>query len=521
MASQALREELNCSLCLDIYTNPVMLSCGHSYCQECIGAVLDAQEASGGYLCPECRTAFPNRPALLRLRKLCNIVEHFMCKQEVHGDETVRCSYCIDFPAVAVKTCLLCEASLCEKHVKIHSTSAEHVLVEPMAAPKSRKCPIHMEPMKYYCLDDNTCICVSCCLVGEHRGHNVDLLEDACAKKRDVLTKALEKLASEKHKTDNRVLNLEKQARKVQERASGIKDNVTELIDDIIKQVRVIQETVLGEIMRHEKEVSMQISGLIQQLEIEKESMSIKMQDTEHVCNMTDPMSLLDGCKSLSVETADAHQKEAEEREDICPNLDEVFLSLVLQKRLQDFSFNVYDMEVNGEFNVPELTEILLDVHTAGDHIVLSEDCKKATKTDKSQPNRNTTVKHFQVLSTESFSSGSHYWEVDTSESMDWKVGVSYYESPNVFVFASDAWYLCKSDGGLCALHKDKLINIDPGTPVKRLGIYLDYESGRLSMYEVLDAIRHLHTFRSKFPGPLFAAFIVKNGCIRIISNTE
>ncbi|XP_068100488.1 histone lysine acetyltransferase CREBBP-like [Hyperolius riggenbachi] len=75
MASKKLREELLCSICLDIYTDPVTLRCSHSFCRVCIATVLDTQKGSHHYKCPECRTKFPKRPTLGRNRKLCNIAE--------------------------------------------------------------------------------------------------------------------------------------------------------------------------------------------------------------------------------------------------------------------------------------------------------------------------------------------------------------------------------------------------------------------------------------------------------------
>ncbi|OCT58411.1 E3 ubiquitin-protein ligase TRIM39 [Xenopus laevis] len=75
MAAADLRDELNCSICLSIYTDPVMLPCGHNFCQGCIGKALDTQEGSRSYSCPECREEYQERPALNRNRTLRNIAE--------------------------------------------------------------------------------------------------------------------------------------------------------------------------------------------------------------------------------------------------------------------------------------------------------------------------------------------------------------------------------------------------------------------------------------------------------------
>uniref|UniRef100_A0A8C5M6J8 Uncharacterized protein n=1 Tax=Leptobrachium leishanense TaxID=445787 RepID=A0A8C5M6J8_9ANUR len=173
MASADLRDELTCSICLNIYTDPVTLTCGHSFCRTCIEEALGPNERPGAYRCPECRAEYKGRPALEKNRKLSNIAETYRSSHPEQEDMGIPCTYC-DSPVPADKTCLLCETSLCEKHVKKHSKSAEHVLMEPTASLENRKCPIHKKVLEYYCLKDSTCVCVSCCLIGEHRGHQME-----------------------------------------------------------------------------------------------------------------------------------------------------------------------------------------------------------------------------------------------------------------------------------------------------------------------------------------------------------
>eukprot|EP00239_Pterosperma_sp_CCMP1384_P001880 CAMPEP_0197850196 /NCGR_PEP_ID=MMETSP1438-20131217/14600_1 /TAXON_ID=1461541 /ORGANISM="Pterosperma sp., Strain CCMP1384" /LENGTH=165 /DNA_ID=CAMNT_0043463229 /DNA_START=521 /DNA_END=1015 /DNA_ORIENTATION=+ len=54
----ALAYELECSICQDIYTEPVTLHCGHSYCRSCILRF----QARGGSNCPDCRCSFVEIP---------------------------------------------------------------------------------------------------------------------------------------------------------------------------------------------------------------------------------------------------------------------------------------------------------------------------------------------------------------------------------------------------------------------------------------------------------------------------
>ncbi|XP_073423491.1 E3 ubiquitin/ISG15 ligase TRIM25-like isoform X1 [Dendrobates tinctorius] len=294
MASAVLREELECSICLTLYTDPVMLRCGHNFCRVCIDRVLDTHDDSGVYSCPECREEFQERPTLMRNITLCNVAERFRSTQ-THQEEItgIYCTYCIHCLVPAVKSCLLCEASLCDHHLRIHSKGAEHVLTDPSTSLETRKCSVHKKILEYYCTEDAACICVSCSLAGEHRGHRVEMLEEASEKKKKKLRNVLQELITKRKKTEERVLSLEEQRRKVKEKSSGEAKRVTALFIDIRRRVDDLEKKVLSEISRREEMVSLSLSDVMQKLEKKKDELSRKMRDIEELCNMTDPLTFL------------------------------------------------------------------------------------------------------------------------------------------------------------------------------------------------------------------------------------
>ncbi|XP_068122530.1 E3 ubiquitin-protein ligase TRIM8-like [Hyperolius riggenbachi] len=155
MASADLSEELECPVCLAIYTDPVTLRCGHNFCRVCIDRVLDLQKRSGGYSCPECREEYKERPGLQTNIALRNIAERFLKKV------IVRCTYCVDSPVPAVMSCLHCDASLCDKHLRVHSKAPEHVLCAPTTSPETRKCSVHKKNLQDYSTEDASCVTVS------------------------------------------------------------------------------------------------------------------------------------------------------------------------------------------------------------------------------------------------------------------------------------------------------------------------------------------------------------------------
>ena len=77
--------------------------------------------------------------------------------------------------------CLKCEVSMCKEHLKPHMELPAfrgHPLVEPHADLRVRRCPQHEEAFRYYCVEEQVCLCSSCIIVGEHSGHTIKTLKD-------------------------------------------------------------------------------------------------------------------------------------------------------------------------------------------------------------------------------------------------------------------------------------------------------------------------------------------------------
>ncbi|KAM4632452.1 uncharacterized protein O3C94_018963 [Discoglossus pictus] len=525
MASD-LREELNCSICLSIYTDPVILACGHNFCQVCIESVLDTQEGSGVYTCPKCRETFNTRPAVQRNLKLRNIMTLLLPTHPEQEETGIFCTYCIHSPVPATKSCLYCEASLCDNHVRVHSKSEEHVLSEPTTSWGNRKCSIHKKLLEYYCSEDSACICVSCSLAGDHSGHQVELLKEASEKKKKKLRNVLEKLTSKRDKTLRRVQRLQAHRREVQERAAGVTETVTALIRDIRRQLEVLEKRVLSEVTRQEEKVLLQVSDLIQQLEKEKDELSRKMSHIEELSTMTGPLPVLQDQESHNDDFCDTEKgdNEVTQREDkkvpAGGDLDVGLISETLYRGLDDI---VTDIKVKRGIYVRDASDILLDVNTAGNNVTVSGDLKTVSRTGRNQK-RPETPERFQcnqVLSTRSFSSGRHYWKVETSESGIWRVGMCY---PSIerrggqsgIGYNNKSWCLCGYNEDLSVLHDSVQTPLPPSPSCHRYRISLDYEAGRLSFYELCDPIRHLHTFTATFTEPLHVAFWVWDGWVRI-----
>ncbi|XP_075188064.1 E3 ubiquitin/ISG15 ligase TRIM25-like [Anomaloglossus baeobatrachus] len=528
MASAILRDELLCSICLSIFKDPVMLRCGHNFCRVCIDRVLDTQDGSGVYSCPECREEFQERPALMRNINLHNVAERFLVTQQEQEEITgICCTYCVDSPVPAVRSCLHCEASLCEKHLRAHSKSPEHVLSDPSTSLEKRKCSVHKKILEYYCTEDAACICVSCSVIGKHNGHKMESLDEASEKKKKKLRNVLQKLITKREETEERVRSLEEQRSKAQENAAGEAERVTALCTDIRRRVDDLEKKVLSEISRQEKEESRSLSALIHQLEIKKDELSRKMRHIEELCNMTDPLTVLqepdtgDLCdpeEEGGDEDTGGHDKQLHDGDD----LDVAVISHTLHTLCEVISGIRRGIYVEGP------ADILLDVNTAANYLLISDGLKTATCTEEKQKRPETAErfqKYHQVMSRRGFTSGRHYWDVESSRSGEWMVGMCYpsidrrvgmcYPSidrrgdQSLIGYNNKSWCLRRYKNQFSVIHDWNVIQLTDKISSDRFRICLDYEVGQLSFYELCDPIRHLHTFTAAFSEPLHAALRV------------
>ncbi|XP_075702360.1 E3 ubiquitin/ISG15 ligase TRIM25-like [Rhinoderma darwinii] len=519
MASANLRDELSCSICLNIYKDPVTLKCGHNFCMDCITCVLDTQEGSGVYDCPQCRAQFKKRSALKKNITLCNIVESLHTTQSDEDETGICCTYCIHSHVPAAKCCLLCEAFLCPNHVKVHNKSAEHVLKEPTTVLQKRKCLLHTKVLEYYCMDDVTCICVYCS-AGEHRGHHVMKLEEAAEIKKEELRRVLHKLNVKRKETENRIWKLQELRREEQKKAADKMERVAALIRDIKRQLEDLENRVMDVISSQEEQVSLSVFERIQELEIKKDELSSNIHEIEDLCWMTDPVFVLEESDINDFCNGEAGDDQDSEGSVIdVGDPDEGLISEMLNRELSIITCMIKRIDVQ------EATEILLDVNSAANTIHVSGDLKTATWSEIMQ-NRPISPGRFggyKVLSTVSFTSGQ-LWDVEASKSGGWVIGVCY---PSIDRTGEKSYIgnNKKSWGLRCrynshqysVIHDKKEITLPENVSCDKVRICFNYESGQVSFYELCDPKRHIYTFYTTFTEPLHAVFDVFKGFIKIL----
>lgn len=164
-ALEELQSELTCPVCLELFRDPVILECGHHFCQVCI---IQCWEAKADEIssCPKCRKSCARR--LRPNSLLCNVVDSVRRARAM--DAAAAGTSALDFEA--------CPNEYPEEREPGSSAGSEassighwpHLL---------DMCEEHEEKLKLYCDDDQLPICLVCGMSRDHKTHNVIPITEA------------------------------------------------------------------------------------------------------------------------------------------------------------------------------------------------------------------------------------------------------------------------------------------------------------------------------------------------------
>ncbi|XP_060693466.1 E3 ubiquitin-protein ligase TRIM7-like, partial [Hemiscyllium ocellatum] len=168
----------------------------------------------------------------------------------------------------------------------------------------------------------------------------------------------------------------------------------------------------------------------------------------------------------------------------------------------------------------PGKRSLSLDPKTANFSLTLSHDLRSVTWTEQQQPyppHPERFKHHPQVLCSQSFSSGSHSWDVETAGN-NWGMGIvcrnAIRQGLNAYLGNSTkSWCLIFYAGTfLRACHNNKPIFLRKFPLNSRVRVQLDYEAGTVSFHQITESLTHLHTFQTTFTEPVFPAFWISSG---------
>ncbi|XP_034001690.1 tripartite motif-containing protein 16-like [Trematomus bernacchii] len=527
---QLERETFSCSICLDLLKDPVTTSCGHSYCMKCIQQHWDGELI---HSCPQCRQRFTPRPVLLKNTMLAALVEELKktglppapADHCYAGAEDVACDVCTGRKLRACKSCLVCLASYCDKHLQGHNelpVFKKHKLVEPSKKLQENICSRHDEVMKLFCRTDQQCIC-SLCSVDEHKGHDT---VSAAAER----TERQRELEGSRLNIQQRIQDGEKEVKLLQQEVEALNGSADKAVEDSEKMfnelIRLMEKRssdVKQQVRSQQKREVSRVKELQEKLEQEISVLKRRDAELKLLSHTEDHNQFLHSYPSLSALSEPTHSSSINIRplsyfEDVTAALSAVRDKL--QDVLREEWTNVSPTEVEVLPSAAEPTtragflqysqEITLDPNTAHTWLVLSEGSRKATNMGQQQsysshPDRSTY--YSQVLSRESLT-GRCYWEVEQRGAAVY-VAVAYKNISragieSLFGHNDKSWSL-DCDQNSYSFRYNRISTPVSGPQSSRVGVYLDHRAGILSFYSVSETMTLLHRVQTTFTQPLHA----------------
>ncbi|XP_036451875.1 butyrophilin subfamily 2 member A2-like [Colossoma macropomum] len=185
------------------------------------------------------------------------------------------------------------------------------------------------------------------------------------------------------------------------------------------------------------------------------------------------------------------------------------FFSEILSKKLQnDFEkekqyAEIQRQRVEDEFEkkMNHAVEVTLEADTASPKLILSDDGKQVTHGDTKQdlPDTPERFDHCPcVLGKEGFSSGRIYYEVQVSGKTKWDLGVAKESINRKGKITLDPqngfWAIVLRKGNEYRACVGSSILLYPREKLQKVGVFMDYEEGLVSFYDV-ESRSHIYSF--------------------------
>ncbi|XP_069093384.1 E3 ubiquitin-protein ligase TRIM39-like isoform X2 [Pleurodeles waltl] len=438
-ANKQLREEATCSICLEYFTDPVAAECGHAFCLSCITRCWEGLETD--FPCPQCRETSKNK-ILRPIRQLGNIVE--LLKQ----------------------------------------------LQTLSAAPQGENlCREHEEKLKLFCEEDQVPICVICRESREHKAHSVLPIPEAALGYKKSLHDHVERLKKELKDLQTWTAEGSRTAEELEEIFKNQTKKILNTFELLKQFLEKEEKQLLSELEEEHEEKMTKIREKLSKLEKLQSTHQDMITEVEGKCQQQD-VELL---KDVQIILGRCDQMKAEKPQE------EAAVEQTLQSRkhasLEDklLELKAIPVELEWRYMKTYATAVTLDPDTAHRRLILSEDGRSVRHRDRAQdlpdtPQRFNPV--INVLGRERLSSGRHYWEVEVGDKTGWDLGVcDEAVSRKGGITASPEngyWAVLLRDGEYKALTSRPTL-LTPRAPPRAVGLFLDYEAGRLSLYNVDD----------------------------------
>ncbi|XP_072892881.1 uncharacterized protein [Hemitrygon akajei] len=455
--------EVICPICLDFFTDPVSLECGHYFCRSCITRCWEREERNS---CPECREEFADR--------------------SLKGNRVL--------------------ANLSEKARKLN--------LNPKEKESKLHCEEHEEELKLFCETDRKLICLICRDALEHKSHNFMPIKEAVKIYQDRVKSSLDSLAKMKSDFQEMEQQQKEKISGVREQSQSVQSHITSQFDElrqiitekeqrVLRDLREEEERILNPMEKNLREIQENLNAIYK--EISKLQEQIDQQDNI--------IFLMEEARRKRRISEDAHILSVTDG------------ALLVEKFHHPYLLDIASEEVIGGIKHVSVTLDVETAHSWLE-VSEDRKSVRRTGTRRDLPDTGKRFTYWLcVLGSEGFTSGRHYWEVEVTGNRRWSLGVAAesVKRKRLVTWSPETgfWRIARVDDVMKVL-TSPLSRLPAGPIPGRVGVYLSYESGTVSFYNA-ETKSHLHTFTgNKFTEKLypFFGFGYKNEWLRICSGS-
>nr|QKV26394.1 E3 ubiquitin protein-ligase TRIM 39 [Lates calcarifer] len=500
-AASNLRSEdqFLCSICLDVFTDPVSTPCGHNYCKNCITEHWDINDRCQ---CPMCKEIFTTRPQLKVNTFISEMVAQFRqeaqrkassssSEQQVAKPGEVSCDVCTRTKLKALKSCLVCLTSYCETHLEPHLTVSglkRHQLMDPVENLEDRMCMKHDKPLELFCKTDQTCVCMLCSVL-DHRTHEFVPLKEECEGKKAELEKTEAEIQQMIQKRQLKIEEIKHSVKISKDDADREKAEGVQVFTALKESVDRGLNQLIKEMEEKQKTTEKQAEDLITELEQEISELMKRSTEVEQLSLSEDHLHLLQNFPSLKAALPTKDWTEVRVRP---PSYEETVVRAVAQ--LEEMLSKEKKKLIEAELKRVQqyAVDVTLDPDTAHPELILSDDEKQVKHGDvkKNLPDNPERFSYcVNILGKQSFSSGRFYFEVQVKGKTDWTLGVAR-ESINrkgtiKLSPQNGYWTIWLRNGNEYKACAGPSVTLSLKSGPEKVGVFVDYEEGLASFYDV------------------------------------
>ncbi|XP_061890522.1 E3 ubiquitin-protein ligase TRIM35-like [Entelurus aequoreus] len=238
----ACHEALQCSSCLEVFKDPVILSCSHSFCRSCVERWWEGKKDRS---CPLCRTQCRSMdlPPNLALRNVCEA-----------------------FAASSVDT--------------------------------EEECKLHKEKLKLFCLDHQQPVCLVCKHANIHTNHRFSPIEETAKEHREDLEKVLRVLTKRLKMFTEVKEDISQQAEHIQVQKQQVESKINEIFKELHNFLEEEEEARLSLVREEEQSKSQTMKEKIEGLSSDMKALQGVIISTEKLLT-ADNVSFLKNYKEM------------------------------------------------------------------------------------------------------------------------------------------------------------------------------------------------------------------------------